>query len=571
MQPMRVFALDPRRTRRLLCSWQQQQQQQQRSLPATRRACSSLSDRLYRELTSRQLPLTFDYIHPQSSYLLSLTLADLLPTLTPAPNELPSARSTSRMPAGHHLVYFPPQVTLSQLLPDGTDTLHAPGSPFDRRLWAGGSVRFPTSNALALNGNRAVCVETIRDVIVKGRPGEEKVLVRIERRIGTVQEGEDHRRIRERIWKETEDETGQASIIENRNLVFMREKTPEQLSHDKASFDTENRTIKCYRNLLVHGPLTLTLLLTALRDHLCKLGLTITGIEYKNIAPLYVEEELTVCGKPKPGKSHTAWDVWIEGRDGRLAFWAAPPVTRTLTALTLLQSVFVHGGLLSGYYVLFLRHRVFKTIPEIWRLFSPFMITGPGLSLIFDLYFMFTYGSRLETESPRFSAPGDFFTYVFFVAFIIAVTAGCLLNSVIFTSALILAFVYTYSQDNRGRKASFFIVQIPVEFLPWAMLTLTLVLSGWPAALTDGMGIVAAHLYDFLTRIYPTFGGGKNYLVTPVFVRRFFAAHTPRREARAFGTAYRATDQTQNSSGGWTSSFQSPWNRRGPGRRLGGD
>ncbi|PWY85671.1 DER1-domain-containing protein [Aspergillus sclerotioniger CBS 115572] len=533
MKPMRVFALDSRRMGRPLASWQQQQQ---RMLPATRRACSSLSDRLYRDLTSRQLPLTFDYIHPQSSYLLSLTLADLLPTLTPAPNELPSARSTSRMPAGHHLVYFPPQVTLSQLLPDGTDTLHAPGSPFNRRLWAGGSVRFATSNALTLNGSRAVCIETIRDVIVKGRPGEEKVLVRIERRIGAAPEGEDNRSIRERIWRETEGETGQASVIENRSLVFMREKTPEQLNHDKASFDMETRAIRC------------------------KLGLAATGIEYRNIAPLYVEEELTVCGKPKPGRGHAAWDVWIEGKDGRLAVrGTAKTSPATLTALTFLQSVLVHGGLLSGYYVLFLPHLVFKTIPEIWRLFSPFMITGPGLSLIFDLYFSMVLRCRLETGSPRFSAPGEFFTYVFFVAFTITV------------SSLILAFVYTYSQDNRGKKASFFIVQIPVEFLPWAMLTLTLVISGWPSALSDGMGIIAAHLYDFLTRIYPTFGGGKNCLATPAFVRRFFAAHTPRREARAFGTAYHhANDQARNSSIGWTSSFQSSWNRRGPGRRLGG-
>ncbi|RAH56924.1 DER1-domain-containing protein [Aspergillus piperis CBS 112811] len=542
--------------RLLLRSWQQQQQQQNwRTLPASCRACSSLSERLHRDLTSRQLPLTFDYLHPQPSYLLSLTLAELLPTLTPAPNELPSAHSRSPVPAGHHLVYFPPQVTLPQILPDGTDTLHAPGSPFDRRLWAGGSVRFSTPKGLVLNGSRAVCIETIRDVVMKGRSGEEKVMVKIERRIGTVQEGEDHRDIKERIWKETEEDVGDACVIETRNLLFMRKKTPEQLSHDKAGFDMENRAIKCASYL----------------EDYHKLQLTVTHIEYRNIAPLYVDEELAVCGKPKLGKGYTTWDVWIEGKDGRLAFWAAPPVTRTLTALTFLQSILVHGGLLSGYYVLFLRRLVFKTLPEIWRLFSPFIITGPGLSLIFDLYFMFTYGSRLETESPRFSAPGDFFTYVFFVASIIMLTAGCLLNNVIFTSALILAFVYTYSQDNRGKKASFFIVQIPVEFLPWAMLTLTLVVSGWPAALRDGMGIVAAHFYDFLTRIYPTFGGGKNYLVTPAFVRRFFAASKPRGEARAFGTAYRATDQTQGSSGSWTSSFQSPWSRRGPGRRLGGD
>lgn len=35
---------------------------------------------------------------------------------------------------------------------------------------------------------------------------------------------------------------------------------------------------------------------------------------------------------------------------------------------------------------------------------------------------MYTYGSALETGSPRFSSPGDFFTYVFFVAFVILVS-----------------------------------------------------------------------------------------------------------------------------------------------------
>ncbi|GKZ54982.1 hypothetical protein AnigIFM63309_001933 [Aspergillus niger] len=360
---MRMFSLDSRRMRLLLRSWQQQQQQQRqwRILPASLRACSSLSERLHRDLTSRRLPLTFDYLHPQPSFLLSLTLAELLPTLTPASNELPSAHSRFPVPAGHHLVYFPPQVTLSQILPDGTDTLHAPGSPFDRRLWAGGSVRFSTPNGLVLNGSRAVCIETIRDVVMKGRSGEEKVMVRIERRIGAVQEGEDHRNIRERIWKEAEEDVGDACVIETRNLLFMRKKTPEQLSHDKAGFDMENRAIRSpsgsyflhrlipnktllfrfsaltfnahsihidktytqdvegYRNLLVHGPLTLALLLAALQGHLSKFELAVTHIEYRNIAPLYVDEELAVCGKPKSGKGYAIWDVWIEGRDGRLA------------------------------------------------------------------------------------------------------------------------------------------------------------------------------------------------------------------------------------------------------------
>lgn len=81
------------------------------------------------------------------------------------------------------------------------------------------------------------------------------------------------------------------------------------------------RHIEGYRNLLVHGPLTLTLILTALQSHLTQWGLKIKDIEYRNLAPLYVDEELAVCGKQKVGRNTDAdtWDVWIEGPEGGLA------------------------------------------------------------------------------------------------------------------------------------------------------------------------------------------------------------------------------------------------------------
>lgn len=135
-----------------------------------------------------------------------------------------------------------------------------------------------------------------------------------------------------------------------------------------------------------------------------------------------------------------------------------------------------------------------------------------------------------------------------------------------------MAFIYTFAQDNRGKKAMLYFIQIPMEYLPWAMLVVTLVMGGWSAALGESMGIVAAHAYDFLTRIYPTFGGGRNYLVTPVSVQRFFATHTPNTGSRGYGTAYRPSQPADSSSSrGWASSFQSPWGGRGAGRRLGGD
>lgn len=375
----------------------------------------SFAEKLRSDLTSRKLPLSYDYLHPQPSHLLNLTLADLLPsnyeqkhsqtqTKSRIPPALPSISCPSPLPLAHHLIYFPPQLSLSQLLPDGTDILHTPGDPFNRRLWAGGNIRFPGHRPL-LDGSRAVCIESIRNVTVKGREGEEKVIVTIERRVGVVPEDESAEESHRRIWTEDESAAGDASVVENRDLIFMRVKSAEQIRSDQQQFGEPSRIVKCkyytafpsfsfsiaclqlcgfaflspmpsrqiwykrnllteldwiapsnatfrhsilptkallfrfsaltfnahsihldkeytqnqegYRNCLVHGPLTLTLLLSVLQGHLQTLNLRVGQFEYRNLAPLFVDEELSICGKPKNGGS--SWDVWIEGPDGGLA------------------------------------------------------------------------------------------------------------------------------------------------------------------------------------------------------------------------------------------------------------
>ncbi|KAL2419794.1 hypothetical protein ABEF95_003045 [Exophiala dermatitidis] len=253
-------------------------------------------------------------------------------------------------------------------------------------------------------------------------------------------------------------------------------------------------------------------------------------------------------------------------------FWSAPPVTRTIVAAMFVESALVHSGLLSPMWIIFHPSFVLKFPPELWRLLSSFILTGGGFSFVFDLYFMYTYASGLELNSPRFTQPGDFFTYVAFVSSVILATGGLLLGGVIFTQALLLAFIYTFAQDNRGQRAHFVIVQIPVEFLPWAMLTLTLIMGGPQAALQQGMGVIAAHLYDFLTRLYPTFQGGRSYIQTPAAVRRFFGADRSAFTQRAYGSAFRpGRPVPPQQSRGWTSGFAGSWGGRGAGRRLGGD
>ena len=149
-------------------------------------------------------------------------------------------------------------------------------------------------------------------------------------------------------------------------------------------------------------------------------------------------------------------------------------------------------------------------------------------------------------------------------------------------------------QDNKGKKVSFFVISFNVIWLreyfkhpfpnsatltprftsAWALLLLNFIMNGPEAALHQATGIPAAHLYDFITRIYPTFGGGRNYISTPAIVKRWFGSDKAGTNVKAYGTAYRSVSNTSRPASQGTSSgigFTSQWGTRGQGRRLGGD
>lgn len=91
------------------------------------------------------------------------------------------------------------------------------------------------------------------------------------------------------------------------------------------------------------------------------------------------------------------------------------------------ESLLVHGGLVNGYRVLFhLPWLVKFPVPQLWRLITPFLLTGNGFSALWDLYMFWTYATGLELNSPRFTQPGDFCTYVIFVATTILVSSPTL-------------------------------------------------------------------------------------------------------------------------------------------------
>ncbi len=99
------------------------------------------------------------------------------------------------VPQGYHLVYFTPNGLESELGKDGTDrTFNAP-SPFTRRMWAGGVMKWPTAAAGGDKGEQSAVLRVgdvaeertklLSAVPKKSRSGDEFVLVEVEKEFWT--------------------------------------------------------------------------------------------------------------------------------------------------------------------------------------------------------------------------------------------------------------------------------------------------------------------------------------------------------------------------------------------------
>lgn len=138
----------------------------------------------------------------------------------------------------------------------------------------------------------------------------------------------------------------------------------------------------------------------------------------------------------------------------------------------------------------------------------------------------------------------------------------------LYLKGLIMAMCYTAVQDKRGQKSNFFFFQVPAQSVPYCMLIWSMLLNPGVIPL-EVSGILAAHLHDFLTRLWPEFGLGPNLLPTPGFLSKL--VQTPRFMKRTYGTAVQPKASTSGSSAGASAGPVLPdsWKTRGAGHRLG--
>lgn len=201
---------------------------------------------LREEMLGRTLPPLLDEPTRTQEWKLMKTLSSFVP-----PEWTRFSGPHSTLPLGHHLAYFNPATPSDKLLPDGTDTYHSPGEPYVRRMWAGGKLRMKVDRYYDkhvgwLPDTRFVCSEHIKDVQLRGSDDTAKIFVTIERRFARERSlrhavkhaGERHERRGKinalsaeavafaRQARESEDEDwGDASLVEERHLVFMKERS----------------------------------------------------------------------------------------------------------------------------------------------------------------------------------------------------------------------------------------------------------------------------------------------------------------------------------------------------------
>lgn len=193
--------------------------------------------RARQKLSSRKPTIIPDNLSPVPSRLLNSLLGHYCPSLFPAPKTYPF--QPPLLPQGHHLVYFPPQLPPSQLMPDLTDKTHCPGAPFVRRMWAGGSIFFGDKweREMRMDARPMVCVEEIGALELKHQhvAGKDKVYVEVQRAYHPLVQGETPSNPKH--WCRTPTPV----VHEVRDLVFMRQPEEGSEAPDKR---VERRPVK---------------------------------------------------------------------------------------------------------------------------------------------------------------------------------------------------------------------------------------------------------------------------------------------------------------------------------------
>lgn len=229
-----------------------------------------------------------------------------------------------------------------------------------------------------------------------------------------------------------------------------------------------------------------------------------------------------------------------------------PPIAKAYGTACLLVTTAYQLGLCNPLHIALIHELVFTRF-QVWRLITNFFFLG-GFSINFGIRLLMIarYGVQLE-KGPFDRRTADFLWMMIFGACSLLVLSLIpFLRSGFLGISLVFMLLYVWSREFPNAQISIYgLVTLKAFYLPWAMLALD-VIFGSPIT-PDLLGIIAGHLYYFLTVLHPL-AGGRNILKTPMWVHKLVArwqigvqptirAQPERTTGAAFrGRSYRLSD-----------------------------
>ncbi|XP_057415530.1 derlin-1 [Lotus japonicus] len=198
-----------------------------------------------------------------------------------------------------------------------------------------------------------------------------------------------------------------------------------------------------------------------------------------------------------------------------------PPISKAYGTACLAATAAYQLGLYQPVHIALLYPQVFYGF-QVWRLFTNFFFLGPfSINFGIRLLMIARYGVQLE-KGPFDRRTADFLWMMIFGGFALLVLSAIpFLWTPFLAISVVFMLLYIWSREFPIAQINIYgLVSLKAFYLPWAMLALD-VIFGSPI-IPDLLGIIAGHLYYFLTVLHPL-AGGKNILKTPMWVHKLVA------------------------------------------------
>jgi 3-methylfumaryl-CoA hydratase len=241
-------------------------------------------------------------------------------------------------PLGHWF-YFLPRARQSDIAGDGHPKRGGflPPVPLPRRMWAGSRLSFQSPLRI---GEKMHQRSTITEVQHKAGRSGNLVFVTVSHEL-TATSGPVLTELQDIVYREAP-APGQSAAepavpTESREADWMRTIAPDPVLLFRFSALTFNahrihydrpycREVEGYPGLVVHGPLTATLMMDLfLRHHP---GARVTSFSFRGLRPLFDTASFAVCGKKRPGGA----ELWTLDHEGRVTMTAELAIDQMASA-----------------------------------------------------------------------------------------------------------------------------------------------------------------------------------------------------------------------------------------------